>query len=307
MSVDFPAPFSPRSACTSAGVNVKSAPRSACTGPNRFWIPRSSRAGGVTARWGGVKLPFEAEPLPDMRARACTPTCLGRIVPGVDNIHAPLHRVEVGVMRSFAGDEGVEAGVPCGGDHVPGAAGDDPHPAHPLGSPGDEPRPGGRGPERMTHLEEERIASGEPRRGMAPDPDRGATIVAEPPLHLDPEPPGEHDVVAHLGVEVERDVRGVDRDVLLEQRADAAVAPSGDRHVPVPEEAVVNQQQGRFAVRSPLRRHRSWPAMRPRPPRCVDPARVLHLKPVDRVAFVGNVARHGDRCRDTRRSPPGGL
>src|SRR4051794_14154003 len=47
MSVDFPAPFSPRSACTSPRRRVKSMPSLATTGPHRFVIPRSSRASGA--------------------------------------------------------------------------------------------------------------------------------------------------------------------------------------------------------------------------------------------------------------------
>ena len=45
MRVVLPAPFSPRSAWTSPGGNVKSAPRNACTEPNLRWIPRSSSPG----------------------------------------------------------------------------------------------------------------------------------------------------------------------------------------------------------------------------------------------------------------------
>src|SRR5262245_62040567 len=45
MSVDFPAPFSPRRACTSPGASSKSTSSFARTPGNRFVIPRSSRSG----------------------------------------------------------------------------------------------------------------------------------------------------------------------------------------------------------------------------------------------------------------------
>src|SRR4029453_12518476 len=45
MSVDLPAPFSPRRACTSPGASSKSTPSFATTPGNRLVIPRSSRSG----------------------------------------------------------------------------------------------------------------------------------------------------------------------------------------------------------------------------------------------------------------------
>src|SRR2546423_7872759 len=45
ISVDLPAPLSPTSAITSPRRTSKSASASACTGPNAFETPRSSRMG----------------------------------------------------------------------------------------------------------------------------------------------------------------------------------------------------------------------------------------------------------------------
>ncbi len=63
MSVVFPAPFSPSSAWSSPGRNVKSAPRNACTEPNRLWIPTSSSA-GVTAPSDGRGTPIPGRTAP---------------------------------------------------------------------------------------------------------------------------------------------------------------------------------------------------------------------------------------------------
>src|SRR5579884_4364797 len=56
ISVDLPAPLSPTSAITSPARTSKSAPRRACTEPNDFVTPRSSRSGVVAAmrRVGGA-------------------------------------------------------------------------------------------------------------------------------------------------------------------------------------------------------------------------------------------------------------
>src|SRR5215210_3628093 len=52
MSVDFPAPFSPRSACASPRVRSKSIPSLATMPGNRFVIDRSSRIGSSAIRAG---------------------------------------------------------------------------------------------------------------------------------------------------------------------------------------------------------------------------------------------------------------
>ena len=52
-----------------------------------------------------------------------------------------------------------------------------------------------------------------------------APIVAEPALQCDFKAACQHHVVAHFGVDVERDVRRIERDVAVDERADPAVAP----------------------------------------------------------------------------------
>ena len=44
ISVDFPAPFSPSSRCTSPGATLRLPSRRAVTPPNRFWMPFRSRS-----------------------------------------------------------------------------------------------------------------------------------------------------------------------------------------------------------------------------------------------------------------------
>ena len=70
-----------------------------------------------------------------------------------------------------------------------------------------------------------------------------AAIVAEPPFQRDVEPPRQHHVVADLGVDVERDVRRVERDVAVEQGTDPAVAAAGQWRVAVPEQPMMDQEQ----------------------------------------------------------------
>src|SRR6187200_465158 len=55
ISVDFPAPFSPRSACTSPLRSSKSTPSFATTPGNRFVIPLSSRRGASAMGVGSVR------------------------------------------------------------------------------------------------------------------------------------------------------------------------------------------------------------------------------------------------------------
>ena len=74
--VVLPAPFSPSSACSSPGVSVKSAPRSACTEPKRLRMPRSARAGGRGHRPVGWSWNSHSRSNRSARceASACTPS-----------------------------------------------------------------------------------------------------------------------------------------------------------------------------------------------------------------------------------------
>src|SRR3954452_23006517 len=89
-SVLLPAPFSPRSACTSPAAAAKSTPSFARTPGKRFVMPRISTAG---------EAPVVPAPLSSRTAfGACCPTRLaGRrdVRDGADHaFHEPLHRVQ---------------------------------------------------------------------------------------------------------------------------------------------------------------------------------------------------------------------
>src|SRR5581483_2616530 len=79
--VDLPAPFSPRSACTSPSAASKWTPSLATTPGNRFVIPRSSTAAGMEGGRAGRSAP------PARRRSALR-------APD-DALHEPVHRVEV--------------------------------------------------------------------------------------------------------------------------------------------------------------------------------------------------------------------
>src|SRR5581483_3569659 len=67
ISVDLPAPFSPRSACTSPARTSKSTPSFAITPGNRFVIPRTSSTGGccdIGRFYGGGRSPPPLRMLP---------------------------------------------------------------------------------------------------------------------------------------------------------------------------------------------------------------------------------------------------
>ena len=95
-------------------------------------------------------------------------------------------------------------------------------------------------------------------------------------------------VVADLGVDVEREVSGIEGDVAVEERPDPPVPPPGKWVIPVPEKAVMHQEERR-------RQRLSRPDYRGE--RCVhrghDPAHlpgsVQYLKTVDGVRLVGHL------------------
>src|SRR5437899_1076487 len=90
-SVLLPAPFSPRSACTSPSAASKSTPSFATTPGKRFVIPRMATAGEAP----GSPAPLAAS----VELGACCPTGLARrrdVGDGPDYaLHEPLHRVEI--------------------------------------------------------------------------------------------------------------------------------------------------------------------------------------------------------------------
>src|SRR5579871_2952548 len=80
-SVDFPAPFSPSSACTSPSAASKSTPSFATTPGNRFVMFRSSTAAAMTGVWAGPRGPAHGRSL-TLRASEHA-------------LDEPVHRVQV--------------------------------------------------------------------------------------------------------------------------------------------------------------------------------------------------------------------
>src|SRR5690349_13461097 len=130
IKVVLPAPFSPSNPCSSPAAKEKSAPRSARTEPNRLWIPTSSRTGGTDskARWMIVEVPVQVEILRHVRGHCLNPERLSGIVPGVNDVQAPFHGIKIGVVGTFSGDEGIEAGLARRSDHVSCTPSNDPDP-----------------------------------------------------------------------------------------------------------------------------------------------------------------------------------
>src|SRR5881392_3643190 len=84
-SVDFPAPFSPSSACTSPGAASKSTPSFASTPGKRFVIPRIA-----TAEDGGAP----PAPLESISSALASPKLLA--ARAADHaLHEPVHRVQL--------------------------------------------------------------------------------------------------------------------------------------------------------------------------------------------------------------------
>src|SRR5690606_20788578 len=118
-SVGWPAPFSPRSACTLPAASSKSTPSRTVVEAKRLLI-RDSRsiASGVLLGncrcWlqpGGMVVEGRRQPegLGEMICQRLHAHCLGGVMAGIDHIDAGFERVEGGVVRTLTGDEGVES------------------------------------------------------------------------------------------------------------------------------------------------------------------------------------------------------
>src|SRR5947209_8544924 len=89
-SVLLPAPFSPRSACTSPAAASKSTPSFASTPGKRFVMPRIATAGEAP----GIPAPLAARTVPGARSPNGLAWRLD-VGDGADHaLHEPLHRVE---------------------------------------------------------------------------------------------------------------------------------------------------------------------------------------------------------------------
>src|SRR6185503_20254732 len=97
MSVVFPAPFSPSSACTSPGASVKSTPRSASTSPKRRLMPRMRTAGSVIgSETAGVvdELARQVEATRDHLGQRLHADGLGGVVARQDHVDRQLFGIE---------------------------------------------------------------------------------------------------------------------------------------------------------------------------------------------------------------------
>ena len=152
----------------------------------------------VGCRWNSHG---KLESKPQMLRQRLHPDLFGGVVTGVDHVHAEFHRVEVGVVCAFASDERVDAHGLRLGDVPAAAARDDPDVSSDGRAAGNQLGSG-----RELPLDPpDQLFSGQ--RQLAVDAQPLASIVAEPPLERDVEPPREDHVVADLGMDVERDVR----------------------------------------------------------------------------------------------------
>src|SRR3954471_22540086 len=98
-------------------------------------------------------------------------------------------------------------------------------------------------------LSRQRLTSRQTRRCMAPHSHGDPSVAAEPPLYPEPEPLGEHCIITDLWMNVERNVSSIERDVMIEQGGNSAVSATGERHVSVPEQPVVDQKERRRLTR----------------------------------------------------------
>ena len=88
-----------------------------------------------------VKLPRNAELLAEPGGQRLHADRFGGVVPGIDRVHAELHRVEIAVMGAFPGEEAVQTHGVGRADPVAGSARDDSDPVRELGSTGNQPGP----------------------------------------------------------------------------------------------------------------------------------------------------------------------
>jgi hypothetical protein len=123
---------------------------------------------------------------------------------------------------------------------------------------------------------------------LAADADRDRLVARELPRRHEAECAREQRVVAERRVAVQRQVRGVDGDVVIEQSLESTVDDAADRLRAGPEHPVVHEQEvGSGVDRAVYRAAREVHRRR----HLLHAPRVLELQPVERAAVVGRVAR----------------
>src|SRR5215211_2426313 len=200
---------------------------------------------------------LHAEALREELAEPAHPERLRGVVARRDEVRAALSGVGHRVLRGLAREERVEPER----DRLPEArrrgSRDDPDAADELGPgiPRERLLAEGGGAARAELVERDSV------RRAAHEPDAPPAALAESLSALEPERRADQSVVAHLGVGVERQVVGRERDVVVEQ--DAQALPHRERQlarVEVPEEPVVGDhelrpERGRALEQLPVRRH----------------------------------------------------
>src|SRR5262245_12320979 len=186
-------------------------------------------------------------------------------------------------MGSLAGNEGIEPGATRGSDHGARPARHDAHLLNVSRSARDQIRP--RLQSRVQRCDQG-AALGERRRSRPPDPDRHTAICPEPAFDRKTNEARELDVIADLGMEVERDMSGIEGRIPGEQRFESTPTPAGERDVPVPKESVVDQEQGGVARLYSLD---GFQAGVDGGNYSFDVSIILDLKPIQGIYFVGDV------------------
>src|SRR5256886_11642070 len=115
--------------------------------------------------------------------------------------------------------------------------GDKPNAPSPVGPEGQDSRRG-------AESRRERATQIVPRAAsFSPHPNGRTVIHAEVASYHHTEQPSEYDVVADVGVTVERQVCGVQRDVGLNQSCNAGVCRTNEWSQPTPEQTVMDHHE----------------------------------------------------------------
>jgi len=161
----------------------------------------------------------------------------GGVMATKNHVDLQLFGVEECLVRSFAGHERVET---VGGglrDRSGAVTGDHPNASNPLAPKRQDSRRG-------AESRRERATQIVPRAAsFSPHPNGRTVIHAEVASYHHTEQPSENDVVADVGMTVEGQVCGVQRDVGLNQSRNAGVCRTNEWSQPTPEQAVMDHHE----------------------------------------------------------------
>jgi len=185
-----------------------------------------------------LEFPGNPEPLAQMGRERLNTERFRRVMPRVDHVEPQLHRIEVGVVGALTGKVGVQACRVGRADPAARATADYADAMAERWAARQQPRPS---------VEElvDALDQGLARKWWLQsslNAKRDATVEIERLRRAKLERLSEPGIVADYGVDVERDVRGVERDVSREERPQPTVAPPRDREIAVPQEPVMHQE-----------------------------------------------------------------